>query len=235
MSCPFKACLGHSTADARQHWMDMHGNTDVDESLSAKPDGPLFFWQLYSLMGAERIERILHAFYTRVYADNEEPWFRRAFSQIGDLEHHVERQTEFWIDAFGGGPQYHGGDGRINIHHQHRAAHIMNARGAGRWMYHMTLALNDDTDWSEEDPRVKPCLVDFLETRMRKYAAAHRWEFDAHDFDLLRVEFADNSPTVVPPKDHSTAATPSHVGSSPSFDDGTSSVDEQKNAQSVCH
>ena len=38
------------------------------------------------------------------------------------------------------------------------------------------------------DPRVKPCIVDFLYTRMQKYAVAHNWEFDQSDFDCFKVD-----------------------------------------------
>merc|ERR1719482_1049699 len=64
----------------------------------------------------------------------------------------------------------------------------MNAPGAKKWMHHMALALNEDMDWSGLDPRVKPCIVDFLYTRMQKYAVAHNWEFDQSDFDCFKVD-----------------------------------------------
>jgi hypothetical protein len=52
-------------------------------------------------------------------------------------------------------------------------------------MHHMTLALNEDIDWSRVDPRVKPCIADFLKVRMVKYAKTHMWRFDESDFDAL--------------------------------------------------
>lgn len=213
--------------------MEMHGKTlsEIDESLEAKPEGPLYFWQLYSLMGSKRIQRIIHAFYVRVYADVEAPWFRAAFTRISSLEHHVLTQTQFWVDAFGGGQRYHGGEGRLGFHHGHNAREVMNAQGAKRWMHHMTLTLNEDVDWSQEDPRVKPCIVDFLETRMRKYAAVHHWKYDASDFERLKAESTD--PT---PKGRSTDSTPSNVGSSsPVSEASTSSVDPRRVAQMGCH
>ena len=114
------------------------------------------------------------------------PWFRDAFTSISGVEHHIATQAAYWIDAFGGGRQYHGGDGRIEFHHHHNAASVMTAAGARRWMHHMSLALNFDIDWSNEDDRVKPCIVVFLLTRMRKYARSHGWKFDEGDFDSLR-------------------------------------------------
>jgi len=213
--------------------MDIHGKTssDIDGALEAKPEGPIYFWQLYSLMGSKSIERIIRAFYVRVYADDDEPWFRHAFTRISDMEYHVQAQKLFWVDAFGGGRRYHGGDGRLGFHHGHNAKHVMNARGARRWMHHMTLALNEDMDWSREDPRVKPCIIDFLETRMRKYAATHHWQYDARDFERLKSESTKSTS-----KGASTDSTPSNVGSnSPSSEASTSSVDVQRIAQKGCH
>lgn len=44
-----------------------------------------------------------------MYADDDAPWFKEAFTQISGVEHHINTQAAFWIDAFGGGRQYHGG------------------------------------------------------------------------------------------------------------------------------
>ena len=46
--------------------------------------------------------------------------------------------------------------------------------------------LESDLDWcSVTDGRVKPCIVDFLRTKMVKYAKQHSWEFNEHDFEGL--------------------------------------------------
>jgi truncated hemoglobin YjbI len=189
MGCPFNPSNGFMTKSAREHWMEMHGKSasDIDQSLTANPDPstPLYFWQLYSLLGESRIEDIVRCFYTRVYADEEEHWLRDAFSQLRSMEHHIDTQSAFWVDCFGGGRQYQGAEYRLAIHHSGVQA-VMNAQGAKRWMHHMALTLNEDVDFGADDPRVKPCIVDFLETRMRKYAHAHDWDFDPETFDSLR-------------------------------------------------
>ena len=87
---------------------------------------------------------------TRPFTDA--PWFRDAFTSISGIEHHIATQAAYWIDAFGGGREYHGGDGRINFHHHHNAASVMTAAGARRWMHHMSLTLNCDIDWSVLSP-----------------------------------------------------------------------------------
>ena len=104
--------------------MEAHGKPAADSSLMANPvpNAPLFFWQLYSVLGADRIEEIVRCFYTRVHADQEETWLRDAFIRLGSLEHHVAVQADFWIDAFGGGRQYHGAEYRIGFHHTYSPA-----------------------------------------------------------------------------------------------------------------
>eukprot|EP00511_Aplanochytrium_stocchinoi_P014127 CAMPEP_0204895490 /NCGR_PEP_ID=MMETSP1349-20130617/34055_1 /ASSEMBLY_ACC=CAM_ASM_000710 /TAXON_ID=215587 /ORGANISM="Aplanochytrium stocchinoi, Strain GSBS06" /LENGTH=218 /DNA_ID=CAMNT_0052062875 /DNA_START=1649 /DNA_END=2305 /DNA_ORIENTATION=+ len=121
----------------------------------------------------------------RVYDDEEDPGFRSAFTRISGIEHHISTQTAFWIDAMGGGRAYHGGDYRLNVHHSHNAASVMNAQGAKRWMYHMGNALCD-LNFSHIDVRIKPCLVDFLRTKMKKYAKEHGWRYDESDFDFVK-------------------------------------------------
>ena len=79
----------------------------------------------------------------------------------------------------------------------------------------MSLALNHDIDWSREDPRVKPCVVDFLLTRMRKYASTHQWRFSEADFDTLRcaaliVALAPNHSLLYLPLELTAALAPAH-------------------------
>lgn len=184
---------GYTTDKARYDWLAYKGlpaneaKQAASSSLYADLDvtKPLYFWQLYSILGHHKIEAIIRAFYTRVFGDSDAPWFQQAFTQIFDFEHHVATQTQFWRDAFGGGKQYHGGDGRLNFHHTHNAASVMNADGAERWMFHMTLALNNDVDLTKCDPRVKDVIVDFLRWRMEHYAKQHGWKFNLGDFDDL--------------------------------------------------
>ena len=43
----------------------------------------------------------------------------------------------------------------------------------------------------QKDPRIMPCIVDFLECKMRTYAMDHHWKFDETDFAPLREAFQD--------------------------------------------
>jgi len=203
MACPYNPRHGYTTASGREDWLKDRGikgkeAKKISSSLVADPDptAPLYYWQVYSLIGPDAIYELVGDFYRRVYADDEEPWFRDAFTRISGMDHHVATQAGFWIDTMGGGRTYHGGDYRLNFHHTHNAREVMTARGAQRWMHHMSRTLNS-FDFSRYDARVKACIVDFLATKMRKYASQHNWKFSAKDFD-----FAKDIPVPVPrPRD----------------------------------
>ena len=150
-ACPFESSPGYTTESGRVQYLVEHGVSEKDAkristSLDADTERskPLYFWQLYSLIGHEPIISIVQNFYERVYGDDEEPWFRDAFDDISGIDHHVQTQALYWIDAFGGGKMYHGGNYRLNFHHHGNASHVMNAKGAKRWMHHMREALQEN-------------------------------------------------------------------------------------------
>lgn len=145
-------------------------------SLEASPDKnkPIQFWQLYSVMGAERIIAIVSRFYDRVFED--ERWFTSVFERVGGKNRHVQTQSAMWIDVMGGGSQYHGGEFRLNFHHTHNAVELMNSKGAERWVSLMIKTLNDpDIDYTD-DPRVRPAVNTFLSHFMGKYAEDFSFE-----------------------------------------------------------
>ena len=150
-------------------------------SLDASNDAstPIQFWQLYSVLGQDRIVKIVRAFYTRVF--NDEDWFSNVFSRVGGIDHHVNTQASMWIDVMGGGPYYHGGEYRLNFHHTHNAIALMNDSGAERWVKLMVETLNDPKIDLTDDPRVRPSINTFLSHFMSKYAA----DFDFADNHML--------------------------------------------------
>ncbi|GMI57269.1 hypothetical protein ScalyP_jg6143 [Parmales sp. scaly parma] len=182
---------GYATQAARIDFLRIQGLPQnvaklVANDLQAATDltEPLYFWQLYSIIGDEGIiTRIITSFYQNVYNDDDDPEFRQAFARISGIEHHIETQTQYWIDAFGGGPNYHGGEYRLNFHHSHNAEKVMNAAGAKRWMYHMSNALSSfELELRLIDPRVFSCIVSFLCTKMKVYAEDNNWKFSEIDF-----------------------------------------------------
>jgi hypothetical protein len=166
--------------------MHTHGLTDAPTSLQADLDTskPLYFWQLHSLWGRQPIMDICTDFYNFVFLDEEALWFRNVFEHVTSKKHHILAQAAFWIDAMGGGRVYHGGLGRLNYHHNWNAKSVMNAKGAKRWVHHMKASFIKNHHHFQKDPRILPCLVDFLETKMKKYAELQDWEFDSSDFQL---------------------------------------------------
>lgn len=201
--CPFTPRRGY--VDARSEYLYHFHNIDDDnddeetnskmnlptKSMVASTDAadPLYFWQLYSLIGHTLVVEIVTDFYQRVFADTANPWFRDVFVGAAPLRHHINAQVAYWVDAFGGGRCYHGGDYRLQFHHSHNAHEIMNAKGAKRWMEHMRATLEslyEKGQFPADDPRIFGCIVNFLETKMRTYAMDHRWQFDESDFSSLK-------------------------------------------------
>lgn len=139
-------------------------------SLTASNDSrqPIQFWQLYSVLGEQRIVKLVSKFYQLVFAD--EDWFSSVFARVGDLNHHINTQSAMWIDVMGGGAAYHGGEFRLSFHHNHNALRLMNDRGAKRWVQLMAQTLNDASLDLTTDPRVRPAINTFLAYFVDRYA-----------------------------------------------------------------
>ncbi len=139
-------------------------------SLSASNSSlkPIFFWQLFSVLGQKRIVSIVSKFYELVYKD--EAWFRSVFADVGDTSHHIRTQSAMWLDVMGGGFNYHGAEFRLTFHHQHNAFEIMNEKGAQRWIELMVRALDNSENNMTTDPRVRLSINTFLTYFVQKYA-----------------------------------------------------------------
>lgn len=201
--CNFQPREGYNTAKAQNEYLDnrdkkscpyQQSATDIDASFneysliaSTNPNDPLYFWQLYSLLGEKPIVALVADFYNRVYDDTniDNAWFKQAFTQLASKEHHIATQAAYWIDVMGGGRCYPGGDRRLSFHHGMNAHEVMSERGAKLWMKHMRGALESARF---EDDRVKPCILDFLNDRMKKYADEFGWEHDEKDMILYQDE-----------------------------------------------
>merc|ERR1712228_934826 len=103
------------------------------------------------------------------HEDESKPWFREAFSELDTLEHHIQTQVGFWMDAFGAGKKYHGSAYRLNFHHKHNAAAVMNEKGAHLWMEYMKNTLDSKEIVLTNDKRVRPAINGFLKLMMNKY------------------------------------------------------------------
>lgn len=140
----------------------------VSLDASDNPAEPIQFWQLYSVLGQDRIVNIVRSFYQRVFHD--ENWFQSVFARVGGINHHVNTQSAMWIDVMGGGPAYHGGEYRLSFHHTHNAMQLMNDKGAKRWVKLMVETLDDRSIDMTDDSRVRPAINTFLSHFFAKYA-----------------------------------------------------------------
>ena len=145
----------------------------VSLNASNSQGKPIQFWQLYSVLGRQRIINIVSRFYDKVYDD--EPWFTSVFQSVGTKTRHINSQAAMWVDVMGGGKKYHGAEFRLNFHHTHNAMELMNAKGATRWVSLMKATLDDPDLDLTADLRVRPALNTFLSFFIDKYA---------DDFDL---------------------------------------------------
>ena len=154
-------------------------NSENVLSLDAHPDSNrVYFWQLFSILGKEKILKIVTTFYGNVFADNQD-WFREAFEETGDMEYHIKGQSYFWFDAMGGGRYYRGGKKLLNMKHSN-VSEVLNSKGAERWMFHMYRCLKTNAAILSEDPRVIPCMLDFLQYFMDEYAVTF-------DFNYIKI------------------------------------------------
>lgn len=158
----------------------------VSLSASKNVAKPIQFWQLFSVLGQDRIVGIVTNFYERVYDD--EDWFRSVFSRVGAMNHHIDTQASMWLDVMGAGPAYHGGEFRLSFHHTHNAIQLMNEKGAKRWVKLMAEALDDSEIHMTDDARVRPSINTFLTHFFGKYAT---------EFNFSNLEtFGDTNPPV---------------------------------------
>lgn len=155
-------------------------NNDIT-SLVASNDKtkPLYFWQLYSILGEKKIEDLIRQFYRNIFNDKNNKWFSDEFIEIGSIEYHVKGQKKFWLDIMGGGEYYTGGEKKLHYHHK-LVKNIMTEKGANIWMYHMNNAL-DKMEY-KEDIRIRKCIDVFLNHFMVKYAI----EFDFNFYNILK-------------------------------------------------
>jgi len=218
---------GHCTASGRLDWCKAHDIVDTEKITKSivadkDPNAPLYYWQLYSLLGMDMIREMVLDFYRSVFADTEELWFRDVFIELNDMEQHTRVQTWYWADAMGGGTLYLGGETRISFHHEHNGGKLlMTGSGARRWMHHMANGLKAGNHlelFNAIDRRIFPCIVDFLHVKMEKYAADFNWAFDPRPFDELEALYAAsivNLPPAVAPTSASAGPETSSASNAP--------------------
>ena len=157
-------------------------NKEITSLIASNdPTKPLYFWQLYSILGEKYIEDLIRLFYTRLFNDTKNKWFTDEFIEIGSIEYHVRGQKKFWLDIMGGGEYYTGGEKKLHNYHK-LVKNIMTNEGACVWLKHMNDALDEMI--YNNDVRVRKCIDVFLNYFMTKYAI----EFDFNFFSIMKTK-----------------------------------------------
>ena len=153
-------------------------NLKCVQSLNYKDNNSdeLYFWQLYSLLGENKIDFFITNFYKRIFDDYDEKKFMETFKELGNIKKHIHDQTIFWMDCMGGGKLYKGGEKKLYFHHK-IAQDIMNEKGAVRWLYHMKNTIYDENLYLGEDIRIQPCIVEYVNFFMEKYGNQFNFTF----------------------------------------------------------
>tara|TARA_B100001175_G_C19474320_1_gene623431 strand:- start:708 stop:1379 length:672 start_codon:yes stop_codon:yes gene_type:complete len=145
----------------------------------------LYFWQIYSIIGPEPIRKLITIFYTSIFESTTDLWFKEEFEDLGPLKHHIDRQSEFWLDIMGGGPLYKANMKKLHLKHK-LVENIMTEKGAKLWMHHMINSINTIKEELSVDRRIIPCLIDFLNFFMIKYA--HEFDFNFYEIKNLSTK-----------------------------------------------
>jgi len=157
-------------------------NKEITSLIASNdPTKPLYFWQLYSILGEKYIEDLIRLFYTKLFKDTKNKWFTDEFIEIGSIEYHVRGQKKFWLDIMGGGEYYTGGEKKLHNYHK-LVKNIMTNEGARVWLKHMNDALDEMI--YNDDVRVRKCIDVFLNYFMTKYAI----EFDFNFFSIMKTK-----------------------------------------------
>ncbi|CAL1386438.1 unnamed protein product [Linum trigynum] len=112
---------------------------------------------LFQKLGLQAFINLSTNFYTRVYDDEEEEWFRSIFAD-SKKEEAIQNQYEFFVQRMGGPPLYSQRKGHPALIGRHRPFPVTH-RAAERWLHHMQNAL-DSTP--EIDPESKVIMMNFL-------------------------------------------------------------------------
>eukprot|EP00899_Mesostigma_viride_P027706 jgi/Mesvir1/811/Mv17401-RA.1 len=96
---------------------------------------------LYHRFGQQALEQLSHEFYRRVFADEQEPWFRNIFSNVTRRDA-IQNQVDFFVERLGGPPTYTERKGSMALIGRH-APYEISERSARRWLQHMEAAMED--------------------------------------------------------------------------------------------
>nr|VDD48231.1 unnamed protein product [Brassica oleracea] len=107
---------------------------------------------LFEKLGLQSFINLSTNFYTRVYDDEEEEWFRSMFAN-SKKEDAIQNQYEFFVQRMGGPPLYSQRKGHPALIGRHRPFPVTH-EAAERWLQHMQNAMDESVD-IDQDSKVK--------------------------------------------------------------------------------
>lgn len=140
----------------------------------------IYFWQLFSILGAKKINKIIETFYIKIFNDKKFNWFRNEFIETGNIEYHINGQKKFWLDIMGGGKYYTDYE-KLNKKH-YLVKNIMIEEASNIWLNYMLETLYELDINKMEDKRIIICLKEFINYFM--YLYSEKFGFDNYYSNL---------------------------------------------------
>ena len=128
----------------------------------------IFFWQLFSVLGTKKINKIVETFYIKIFNDKKFTWFKNEFIESGNIEYHINGQKNFWLDIMGGG-KYYSDESKLDKKHN-MVKNIMIEEASNIWLNYMLETLNELEINKMEDIRIFDCLKEFINYFMYLYS-----------------------------------------------------------------
>ena len=185
MNYNFTPKIGFLTLKYRNDFLNSIGksiDSKIDLIASDNKEKPLYFWQLYSILGYDNILLIVKTFYGHIFneQDIKKKWFKSKFEESGPINYHIKGQLKFWLDLMGGG-SYYEKEKKLNLYHN-LVKEIMTKEGANMWLYYMNITL---TELSKNnnfniDERIIPCINDYINFFMGKYSKEFSFNFKSN-------------------------------------------------------
>ncbi len=103
---------------------------------------------LYKKLGEETFWKLSKTFYTKVFNDEEEPWFKNIFKNRS-MEEAIENQAEFFMQRMGGPAYFTKRKGHPALMGRHMNFN-MAEKAAERWLFHMKASIAETPEIDED-------------------------------------------------------------------------------------
>ncbi|PJE04927.1 MAG: hypothetical protein CK427_00745 [Leptospira sp.] len=131
---------------------DLDSLIEEKTGLSLKEAMSIDEVNLYTRLGEETFWKLSKSFYTKVYSDEEEKWFKNIFKNK-PMDEAIQNQVEFFMQRMGGPAYYSQRKGHPALIGRHMNFN-MAEKAAERWLYHMRNALAEVKE-IDEDSKIR--------------------------------------------------------------------------------